>query len=534
MPYINPTDKRTMFQGLAADANIPDPTFGETYAAGVGQVFDENTSISMMLNREGWERRKELMQQKIDEGAIDESRYQVWSGKFDYERAARELNDPNIKTDEQLHKERNEMLAQRRKYSNDVMERGSGMAQFLGSASAYMLDPISIATMPIALPTTGAKSLSILGRSLLTARNAAAIEAATELAIQPLVYAHKHDIDSPYTYKDALVSIGSAAIGGGVLGGVSGGLSGYLSKTRKAVDELGVKSPEVNTAMENIARLQESIDAGRASRVTPDDLLNDYDELLQGNFDSYQAASKNTIISLEKKAAAIRAENKTVKQFIQDKGGLNRELMLAEGFDPDAFKKGGAKPLFRKTGGRTPDEIAEALSEEGFRGGRISNSDVLDIVDDITRGGEDFISGDVKADFDYYKNQIDELSLRSDEEYLESVYKGARENDIQADIDFLEQLEVQRQKSKAPQTTPAQYEAAPQKKAASGTIGERERFIVDDAGLGDDFDLAMQKYNEIESPHIIQNDELVPANDFMKSIDDELEGIDSVLTCAYG
>jgi len=31
-----------------------------------------------------------------------------------------------------------------------------------------------------------------------------------------------------------------------------------------------------------------------------------------------------------------------------------------------------------------------------------------------------------------------------------------------------------------------------------------------------------------------QYDEVVSAGEFMKSIDEELEGIDSVLTCAYG
>ena len=44
----------------------------------------------------------------------------------------------------------------------------------------------------------------------------------------------------------------------------------------------------------------------------------------------------------------------------------------------------------------------------------------------------------------------------------------------------------------------------------------------------------MQKFRELDNPQIIQNDELIPADEFMKSIDDELEGIDSVLKCAYG
>jgi len=131
------------------------------------------------------------------------------------------------------------------------------MAQFLGMANAFMLDPISIATMPIAMPATTAKSLSIAGRALLTARNAAVIETATELAIQPFVYEHKQDIESPYTYKDALVNIAGAAIGAGVLGGIGGGVSGYLRKVRGEVEAKGVITPEVESALDNIKRMED-------------------------------------------------------------------------------------------------------------------------------------------------------------------------------------------------------------------------------------------------------------------------------------
>ena len=144
-----------------------------------------------------------MIVQKINEDALNRDDYLDQLGRFDWNRAATDLNDPFIKTDQVLEQERREMLSARRKYAEDVIARGNGMAQFLGMANAFMLDPISIATMPIAFPATTAKSLSIAGRALLTARNAAVIETATELAIQPFVYEHKQDIESPYTYKDA-------------------------------------------------------------------------------------------------------------------------------------------------------------------------------------------------------------------------------------------------------------------------------------------------------------------------------------------
>jgi len=534
MPFIDQTAKRSFLQTATPDMNIPTPDFSETFGAAVGLTIDENLSISMNLNREGFNERKRLTESLLDEGKVNRDRYMDARGRFDYNRLSLDMPDSGIKSDAQLSQERSEMLARRRAYAEDVLDRGNGMAQFLGMANAYMLDPISIATMPIALPSTAAKSLSIAGRALLTARNAAAIEAATELAIQPFVYAHKHDIDSPYTFKDALTNIAGAAIGAGAIGGVTGGLSGYLRKVRSSVEELGDVSPEVETALENLARMQESLDVSRAERITPDTILGDYDRLIQGEYKSFTEAANQSVRKLEKEIAGIKSESQTITQFVQRKGGLNRELIEAEGIDPASFKFQGGKPFFRKGAGMTLDDLAESLNEINFKNKLWTANDALDLVDGITRGEDTLMDLDSAAKVDYLENQLDQLSAKGDEAYFESVYKGAREDDIQADIDFLEELEVQRQKSGAPQTTPDQYELAPQQKAASGTIGQRERFIIDEAGLGDDFDMDMQKFREVENPQIVQGDELVSANEFMKSIDDELEGIDSVLTCAYG
>ena len=534
MPFINQTDNRTVFQEAIPDENISTPGFGETFSASVGLTIDEDLSISKSLNREGWQNRQELIRQKIDEDVLNRDNYLDRRGRFDYNRAATDLNDPHIKTDDVLEVERREMLAGRRKYAEDVIARGNGMAQFLGMANAFMLDPISIATMPIALPATAAKSLSILGRSLLTARNAAVIETATELAIQPFVYEHKQDIESPYTYKDALVNIAGAAIGAAALGGVAGGVSGYLRKVRGEVEAKGVITPEVESALENMARMQESIDYGRSQRATYDVAMDDYDKVLQGEYDSYLTASKKTVIELENKIKAEGGESETLEAFIKNKGGLRREIMEAEGVDPASFKSGGSKPLFRKTGGRTPDEIAEALNEINFRGGGMTANKVVDMVDGITRGTDELMDDAAASNIEFYRRQIDDLSASNDEVYLESIYRGARENDVQADIDYLEALEVERELVKRPQVTPDQYAVPERPKAAAASASQREAFILDETGMTNDFNADMQRFNELENPRIIQNDEMVNAGEFMKSIDDELEGIDSVLTCTYG
>ena len=98
----------------------------------------------------------------------------------------------------------------------------------------------------------------------------------------------------------------------------------------------------------------------------------------------------------------------------------------------------------------------------------------------------------------------------------------------------MEALEVERELVKRPQATPDQYQQPPQQKASSASTSQREAYILDENGVADDFNRDMQRYNELDDPRIIQDDEVVSAGEFMKSIDEELEGIDSVLTCAYG
>lgn len=258
MPFVSSQGQRETLQSISPLIDIPQADFSETFAASLGQVFDENLSISGMMNREGWGERKRLIKEQIAADNIKWGDYTDIDGHFNWNAAAEALNDPAIKTDAVLSAERKTLLDSRRRYADDVIERGGGMAQFLGAANAYALDPVSILTMPLAAPVTTAKSLSIVGRALLTARGAAGIEVATELAIQPLVYNHKLDIESPYSVGDAIGAIGMAAVGGAALGGITGGISGYLRSVREAAEELP-QSDDLVQAVENIRRAEDTV-----------------------------------------------------------------------------------------------------------------------------------------------------------------------------------------------------------------------------------------------------------------------------------
>ena len=216
MPFINTTSSLETKQRYDVyDHRVAAP-FSEVFGASLGRVIDEELSISIMLNREGFNNRKREVERMADAGEIDLGKYRIRKGRntvIDYNRIAEELEVDSVKTDQQLNEERNRLLADRRAYGEDVIERGSGLAQFAGAMTGYMLDPISIATIGISAPATVAKATTLIGKAALASRNAALIEGAAELGIQTFVHSHKQDIDAPHGAADALANIATAATG---------------------------------------------------------------------------------------------------------------------------------------------------------------------------------------------------------------------------------------------------------------------------------------------------------------------------------
>ena len=536
MPFINETDRRTAFQESMPDMNIAAPGFGETFAAAVGTTIDENLSISQSLNREGWQNRQELIKQRIDEDVLNRDDYMDRRGRFDYNRAATDLNDPSIKTDQVLEQERREMLAGRRKYADDVIARGNGMAQFLGMANAYMLDPISIATMPIALPATTAKSLSIAGRALLTARNAAVIEGATELAIQPFVYEHKQDIESPYTYKDALVNIAGAALGASVLGGVAGGVSGYLRSVRKAVADGGVITPEVESALENIARMEDTL-----SNIPEGDMSTAI---------SKAQANEMGLIEAELVESVRRAKSDLKKAAIAETDELALIKSELEVSAAEKISRGDVKGI-KKEIHELDYSISKLDEKHDYKalareklGKKAKIKEVLSLAKDIkakdATGIEfrrDYLRAQLESQTTAKAAQADLSRMRqgkTPERFISRINKAKSKAAVDVEIDFLETMEVKREMYRRPTTEPSHYERPQQTPPKKAKTAEREAAILADSGDADNFHRDMQRFSEIDEPVFYRDGDFVDGSEAMKALDDELEGIDSVLTCAYG
>ena len=227
MNLLSQRDARTELETLRPDENLPAAGFGETFSASFDFAQDEMSSISSMFNNQAFfDRQREIRKMRVDGFDFDD--YQNDKGELDYNRIAKDTG--LIKSDGEVRNERNAILADRRAYAQDVMDRGPGLATFAGMGSAMMFtDPINLATLPIGFGTA-AKGLSVLGHTLRGARNTAAVAVASELAIQPLVFNHKHDINSPYEVEDAVAVIGFTAATAGILGGTIGGIGGYFTR----------------------------------------------------------------------------------------------------------------------------------------------------------------------------------------------------------------------------------------------------------------------------------------------------------------
>ena len=257
MPFVSEKDNKG-FERVYSTPVTPyedplDPTFGEAVSAAFGSVVDEGLTISRFLNQGFRNERLKRTQNLIRQGVINRETYQDQSGLFDFNRLHRDLRgtdyDGLIDADYQVREKRNEMLRKRREGRDAILAEGSGMAQFIGMGGAYMFaEPVSLLTLPIGTVAAAHRGLTATALSLNAAKNTAALNAASELAIQPFVYAHKEDIESPYSFQDAVAAVGFAAAGGAALGAVAGGITGYFRKVKARSNEELARAAEESRA----------------------------------------------------------------------------------------------------------------------------------------------------------------------------------------------------------------------------------------------------------------------------------------------
>jgi len=544
MPILSNQDQRDYYQNLRGPQEFQeDPTFFETMGSAFGFVIDEELSVSSLLNRQGYDDRNEQIFKMSSEG-FNLNPYTDVTGELDYDRLAEDTG--LIKTNRELYDERTEILRKRREENQDVVERGNGLAQFIGSMGGYMLDPINLATMGIGVGTAY-KGMSTLSRALQTGRNTAAIAVASESAIQPLVYKHKHDINSPYEFEDALMAIGTTAIGAGLLGGAMGGLSGYFSKlsknstefvTTKSLDKFDIsvkltsEEESINILNKMGAQLAEQ-KAALPARIE-DDILKEYDAFQNKEYAKLEDARDATIVKLEKKITTIKKENETWARWIAENGGVNRQQLANEaGFDIADMQKiagGFGKPVFRKTGGYSPDLFAERLREVGYDA--MDMNDAIDLLDSIIRNPKILKDPTAQVEIDNINMHINELS--DENTVLEEYYGQVIRSNVEKDMDIFRQNKEFENQMNSPTLTYDDYVVSQLPPAPIATKTSLQKEQLDFEGLSANYNRDIANFEAQEIRRVLVDGKLIDGDEYMKSLDDQIEGIESVRVCALG
>jgi hypothetical protein len=156
------------------------------------------------------------------------------------------------------------------------------------------------------------------------------------------------------------------------------------------------------------------------------------------------------------------------------------------------------------------------------------------MIHKIANGADEFMDASNTAKIDYAQRQIDALTANTGNDYLESVYQGAIKQNVQSDIDILESLEVARIRVNKPNVTPDHFKPRETPQAQSALTTPKEADIIEKHGFTDDYNIDIQKFNELEKPLAIIDDNVVDATAVMKGLDDELAGLDSIMRCKIG
>ena len=556
---------------------------------------DEGLSTSSFMNNEGYAIRREQMK-KLKEEGFDVSKYIDDTGAVNYDNLSSATG--LVKSNLEIFTERNELLEKRRNESEDVMARGSGFAQFLGMTGGYMTDQVNVASLPFGGVGTAVKGMSVLSRALIGARNASAVAIASEAAIQPLVYKHKHDIGSPYEVSDAIQAIAFTAIGAGVLGGAAGGISGYLAKTAESTAPvfapvfpqapLAYKSPMIAgrpagaQTFENITKFKEElISEAKAKLIGPagQKLTRGEEKKLRGElrsleFDLAKAKKPPTKIKALKDEPARVAKQKVQRaevKRLEDNIARTQKLL-----DDSQATREYNKAIIRLEEGKLTPELQQQLDDyinipstpetqavfvlakmaesmrlrKGFRASELAlesyskySNKLINSLDEAKDVAVKAIDDEIAKtdvtntakidDLNNVRNRLTDQAV-IDRDGLDSIFEDLFQKNIDLDVAMLRADEAFRVQMDAPTLSYNDYIGPARPKAAKASTTPMQRQDLSDKGLDEAYDSDMALFNQLENKLAIVDGELVDAAPIMKELNDELEGLDSVMRCAIG
>mgnify|MGYP005990456237 CR=1 FL=1 len=583
----------------------PDPGFLDTFGASIDYVRDNERSTSFAYNNQMYYQRVDELKEIKNKGSVNLEGYTDEYGNFNYNLFAEDTG--LIKTDRELFDERRELIASRNEYNQDVIDRGSGFGMVAGMMVGYMGDPVNLATMGFTGPGLTASGLTTLARVGLGARNAAGIGAVTEAAIQPLVYAHKQTIGSPYEVEDALKAIGTVAITAGILGGGVEGLAGYLSKTADASSAALANSspfpragytfnPELSRPIDGVMPTANNIQAFKAQLIAEQrvKLIGPAGEKLsrgqvkalrtdlnQLEFD-LKKADKPPVNVVAKKGESARVAKKRVQQEekarIQTKIDRVKEELartdvaakaeaslsrLDQGILPEAAQKQLDDFILQPI---TPErEAVFALErtaqqlrlQKGFRAAELALQSYAKYSGKLLNSLDEAKDSAIKAlDNEIANTNPDDIAKLKDlqdvrdrfaadplmsQKDIDKAFRDIFKENIDRDIAILRQNDDYRELANKATYSPEDFVKPKKPPAPAAKVTPMQKQALDDAGETGNYNQEIVDYNRLDEKVLFEQgadpDSLpvrVSAEDVIKEIDDELEGLESIMRCSLG
>ena len=568
MPFVTETPR-----SLPPKAEfLPRTSFSEAFGTALGVVIDEELSISTHLNRDGWRQRRQIAEELgIERETRVNQRGQRQPVPYDWERLSREHEE--IKSDAQLNAERNADLAARRRYAEDVLSRAPISAQFLGAANGYLLDPVSIVTAPISLPVRGAQGIHIATRIAQAGGRAAAVEGATELAIQPFVFDHKREIGAEYDAQDAITAIATAAAGGAALGGAVDGIAGYLRGARKSVEGVELSKSD-QTAVREVQRMEDLLEdvppeAQERTLREAQRHLDSYEQpapLREGSVVDQSEVPAEEVIPRQSEvpSSAARADGSSSHYPVQSDPGPApklRKRFFDGALMVDTTPIGGT--LYRETSGDGLSRILLGTLSNNQEGGLsddffVSNNidlaigqgsnkgAVIEFDGDLVSGRKNkkpgIISDDQGAEFvsNFVGNgSINKVTVSPDvkitklaKNFLAKEF--TREALPDGSIVFTKKAKANAGPNAIPNDAPArdiidkEYVPPPVKKTAT------QSEILERLGLSEGYNESISQYEKLSVKKISDGEDLVDAEELIDVIDREISGLESVVGCVRG
>ena len=228
-----------------------------------------------------------------------------------------------------------------------------------GGVVGAMNDPLNVSTMFIGPGATSFAGGFLRGVAAAFGKSAA-VNIGVESVIQPAVFDYKKEIESPYELRDALMNIGFAGIGGGILGGAGYTILRGFNKL-SARGELTPAQQRIGDYIQQIQSIADNTDVYTARQLEAhvEALVRIDADLKEGRIPDFEQLNN-------------RIEKIYLEDFGKEINGTQADIVelsakrqeLAQRFRSDVYEL--QSELKQKFEGRMrPDEVEDAQSLSG-------------------------------------------------------------------------------------------------------------------------------------------------------------------------